>query len=467
VKRISDGEIYALKKVKMGKLSSKEKENALNEVRILASFMHPNIIAYKEAFFEDSTSSLCIVMELADGGDLLGKVTELQKKGAYFEEKEIWQYFIQMVRGIKALHDLKILHRDLKSANIFWCKDGTIKLGDLNVSKVAKKGLVYTQTGTPYYASPEVWKDQPYDGKSDIWSLGCVLYEITAFRPPFKAADMQGLYKSILKGDYPAIPRHFSSELSNMIKSLLQVRPSARPTCDQILSMQTVVGNLGQTLMAADAQGIVGSEGLIGTIKLPRNLGVLSQALPKANYSQPLYIKRSSSADTHEMMNLRNRAKAAYATGQPLNQRLLGQNEIGSSKEQLVLPKIREVESRQQRQRSEEAHQGYKHRSPHVPATNQISARRAPLQAPLQKPGSKVLQNGGMNNILRKDGYPPAYRGAEARLAPTKHSQVNVQQVTNAYSLAQHYSKNPVHGPVVTVQGVKNPSHVVARPSRW
>jgi NIMA (never in mitosis gene a)-related kinase 1/4/5 len=77
----------------------------------------------------------------------------------YMKEKHIWQILIQVLKGLKSLHDLKILHRDMKSANIFLYKDGTAKLGDLNVSKVAKKGLLYTQTGTPYYASPEVWKD--------------------------------------------------------------------------------------------------------------------------------------------------------------------------------------------------------------------------------------------------------------------------------------------------------------------
>lgn len=88
----------------------------------------------------------------------------------------------------------------MKSANVFLNKDGTAKLGDLNVSKVAKKGLLYTQTGTPYYASPEVWQDQPYDQKSDMWSLGCVLYEICTLQPPFKANDMDGLFKKVLKG---------------------------------------------------------------------------------------------------------------------------------------------------------------------------------------------------------------------------------------------------------------------------
>ena len=96
---------------------------------------------------------------------------------------------------------MKVFHRDLKSANVFLCKDGMVKLGDMNVSKVAKKGLLFTQTGTPYYASPEVWKEKPYDNKSDIWSLGCVLYEMTTLKPPFRAEDMEGLYKKVTRGN--------------------------------------------------------------------------------------------------------------------------------------------------------------------------------------------------------------------------------------------------------------------------
>jgi NIMA (never in mitosis gene a)-related kinase len=141
------------------------------------------------------------------------------------------------VRGLKSLHDLNVMHRDLKSANVFLNKDLTVKLGDMNVSKVAnQRGLNYTQTGTPYYASPEVWKDEPYDIKSDIWSLGCVLYEMITLKPPFQANDMQGLYKRVIKGQFPRIPKSFSSDLWNIVKSMLTVNPAQRPDTKQLMS---------------------------------------------------------------------------------------------------------------------------------------------------------------------------------------------------------------------------------------
>ena len=112
---------------------------------------------------------------------------------------------------MKALHDLKIMHRDIKCANILVGEHGAVKLADFNVSKVTNQnGLLKTQTGTPYYASPEVWKNKPYDYKSDVWSLGCVMYEMAALRPPFKAADMQGLFKKVCVGAYPQLPNRYS-----------------------------------------------------------------------------------------------------------------------------------------------------------------------------------------------------------------------------------------------------------------
>ena len=251
VKRNVDNKIYALKKVKLLNLSDKEKENSLNEVRILASVKSNFVVSYKEAFFDEKDNTLCIVMEFADRGDLYQKIVEHKKSAKFFEESDIWRIFIQLVKGLKALHDLKILHRDMKSANVFLFSNGSAKLGDLNVSKVARRGLGYTQTGTPYYASPEVWKDKPYDNKSDVWSLGCVLYEMITLKPPFRAQDMEGLFNKVCKGQFSRIPDRFSEYFKSFAKE--------DETEDRFL---------------------------LKTIHMPKNLLFLSDKLPKPNYEK-------------------------------------------------------------------------------------------------------------------------------------------------------------------------------------
>lgn len=173
------------------------------------------------------------------------------------------------------------MHRDLKSANVFLYKDGTAKLGDLNVSKVVKQGLGYTQTGTPYYASPEVWQDKPYDFNSDIWSLGCVLYESICLKPPFRADDMEGLYKKVLRGLYPKIPKYFSQDLSLIIKAMLKVSPSKRPSGKQILNTNIISSRLN-TLFPNELND--NEDKLLQTIYIPKKLTYLTERLPKSTY---------------------------------------------------------------------------------------------------------------------------------------------------------------------------------------
>lgn len=279
VKRLSDQQLYALKKVKMQKLNKKEKKNALNEVRILASIHHPNIISYKEAFF-DEAGSLCLVMEYANSGDLYQKIVKYQKRKKLINESFIWSVLCQIVQGLKVLHELKILHRDMKSANVFLNTDGTVKLGDMNVSKVSKDGLLYTQTGTPYYASPEVWQDKPYNAKSDLWSLGCVLYEAATLKPPFRADDMQGLYERVIKGEYTPINPYYSKDLNYIIKRLLQIDPNKRPSCEQILSFPCV-----QRRIKRNNENLENSL-LIEPIILSKGSESFSENLPKPCYGQ-------------------------------------------------------------------------------------------------------------------------------------------------------------------------------------
>ena len=287
VKRKQDNKIYALKKVKLKDLSDKEKQNALNEVRILASVKSNFVISYKEAFIDEDDTNLCLVMEYADKGDLYQKISQFKKIGCLIEEIDVWKIFIQMVKGLKALHDLNILHRDLKSANIFLFSDGSAKIGDLNVSKVVNKGLGYTQTGTPYYASPEVWKDQPYDIKSDIWSLGCVTFEMLALRPPFRAENMDKLYNKVIKGQYGKISDRYSDDIKEIIKLLLKVNPKERPNCTQILNHDIIKKRLDffQVQSGFEDELDTNDEGvLLKTIKVPKNIIFLTEKLPVANY---------------------------------------------------------------------------------------------------------------------------------------------------------------------------------------
>ena len=242
VTRKEDQKIYAIKTVILEKLNKKEQENSVNEVRILASVHHPNVIGYKEAFWNDKESSLNIVMEYADDGDLQTKIQKMRKEGGMFTENLIWSYSIQMIEGLKALHDKKIMHRDLKSANIFLVKDKhQCKLGDMNVSKVIKDKVLLTQTGTPYYASPEVWNDKPYSYKSDLWSIGCVIYELCALHPPFHGKDLDELYANVCKGKVERINQVYSDDLWKMIKMLLQVDVSKRVDCDTFLKSKLIL----------------------------------------------------------------------------------------------------------------------------------------------------------------------------------------------------------------------------------
>lgn len=291
VRRKIDSKIYALKKVKLKNLKEKEKNNSLSEIRILASIKSPFIISYKEAFLTTEDNTLNLVMEYADNGDLYQKIKYYKSKNLFFEEKDIWKIFIQITRGLKTLHALKILHRDFKSANIFLFKDGTAKIGDLNISKIITKGLGNTQTGTPYYASPEVWNNSPYDLKSDIWSLGCILYEMLTLNPPFHADNFDGLYKKVMAGKYNKINSRYSEDMNELLQLLFKVNPRERPNCDELLKLELIkkridffkaeAGNEFKDIDTTD------DNELLKTIKISKNLLVLKDKLPKPNYSLP------------------------------------------------------------------------------------------------------------------------------------------------------------------------------------
>ena len=301
VTRIADQKIYALKSVTMDKLTKKEQQNSVNEVRILASVSHPNVIGYREAFWDDSAQTLNIVMEYADDGDLQTKIHQMKKNNGLFEEETIWSYAIQMIEGLKALHDKKIMHRDLKSANIFLAKNNNkkiCKIGDMNVSKVVKEKVLMTQTGTPYYASPEVWNDKPYSYKSDLWSIGCVIYELCALKPPFKGKDLDELYVNVCKGKVDRIKNIYSDKLWKIILMLLQVDVNKRVNCDQFLNHPIIVQKIREMKMK-DSEYVdlevnkTSKDGcLLNTINFKDLKEIKAQLPTKKNYGNNFENKR-------------------------------------------------------------------------------------------------------------------------------------------------------------------------------
>ena len=175
-------------------------------------------------------------MEYADGGDLQGKINcRLEASNpSGFDQHFIWKSAHQLLKGLKGLHDHNIIHRDLKCANVFFV-DGIAKIGDLNISKITDNGFASTQTGTPYYTSPQIWKGVKYDNKCDIWALGCIIYEMCTLAPPFRAEDFPGLFQAITLGKYQDIPSKYTKNLRDFIALCLKIQPTHRPSAAALL----------------------------------------------------------------------------------------------------------------------------------------------------------------------------------------------------------------------------------------
>ena len=241
-KRKSDGFLVCIKEIRLNQLSAKDKEEAQKEIKVLASLNHPYIVKYIESFQERGT--LHIVMEYADGGDLSQKI-ERSGKGL-MKESDILKDFIQIALAIKYIHDRKILHRDLKGQNIFLLKDGTIKLGDFGIARVLDHTMQVcrTQIGTPYYLSPEICQGRNYNSKTDIWSLGCILYELCTLKHAFEAPNMNALLMNIIKGKFTPISSNYSQEIRDLVDRMLVKEPEKRPSINQILTLPFIKGQL-------------------------------------------------------------------------------------------------------------------------------------------------------------------------------------------------------------------------------
>ncbi|XP_053313731.1 serine/threonine-protein kinase Nek5 [Spea bombifrons] len=223
-----------IKEINLLKMPQKEKEASHKEVTLLAKMKHPNIVTFFTAVEE--RNKLFIVMEYCDGGDLMKRIN--RQRGLLFDEDQILNWFVQISLGLKHIHDRKVLHRDIKAQNIFLSGNGTVaKLGDFGIARVLNNTmeLARTRVGTPYYLSPEICENRPYNNKTDIWSLGCVLYELCTLKHPFEAGSLHQLVVKICRGRYEPLSSKYSYDLRILISQLFKISPRDRPSITSIL----------------------------------------------------------------------------------------------------------------------------------------------------------------------------------------------------------------------------------------
>eukprot|EP00199_Chlamydomonas_sp_CCMP681_P000941 CAMPEP_0119104632 /NCGR_PEP_ID=MMETSP1180-20130426/2800_1 /TAXON_ID=3052 ORGANISM="Chlamydomonas cf sp, Strain CCMP681" /NCGR_SAMPLE_ID=MMETSP1180 /ASSEMBLY_ACC=CAM_ASM_000741 /LENGTH=504 /DNA_ID=CAMNT_0007089451 /DNA_START=36 /DNA_END=1546 /DNA_ORIENTATION=+ len=251
VVRKVDRMTYAMKEIDLQGMSRKEQEECIRETRVLSSLDSDYIIKYYDSFLE--RGKLYIITEYASNGNLhdyIKKHREVTKQR--LPEDLIWKLFIQILMGLNHMHTRKILHRDIKTLNVFLDDDLNVKLGDMGVAKILSTQTNFAKTivGTPYYLSPELCEDKPYNEKSDVWALGVVLYECCVQRHPFDADNQGALILKILRGKYPPV-QGYSPEVSDIIKRCLTQNANRRPNTYKLLLLPCVReqgGNAGIAL---------------------------------------------------------------------------------------------------------------------------------------------------------------------------------------------------------------------------
>ncbi|XP_034859368.1 serine/threonine-protein kinase Nek3 isoform X4 [Mirounga angustirostris] len=233
VQQESSNQLFAMKEIRLPK-SLSGTQNSRKEAVLLAKMRHPNIVAFQESF--EAEGHLYIVMEYCDGGDLMQKIKH--QKGKLFPEDMILNWFTQMCLGVNHIHKKRVLHRDIKSKNIFLTQNGKVKLGDFGSARLLSSPMAFacTYVGTPYYVPPEIWENMPYNNKSDIWSLGCILYELCTLKHPFQANSWKSLILKICQGSLGPLPSQYSCELQHLIKQMFKRNPSHRPSATTLLS---------------------------------------------------------------------------------------------------------------------------------------------------------------------------------------------------------------------------------------
>ncbi|XP_063147967.1 serine/threonine-protein kinase Nek4 [Candoia aspera] len=253
VRHRHDGKQYVIKRLNLKHASSRERKAAEQEAQLLSQLKHPNIVTYRESW-EGDDGLLYIVMGFCEGGDLYHKLKE--QKGQLLPETQVVEWLVQIAMALQYLHEKHILHRDLKTQNVFLTRSNIIKVGDLGIARVLENqhDMASTLIGTPYYMSPELFSNKPYNYKSDVWALGCCAYEMATLKHAFNAKDMNSLVYRIIEGKLPPMPKEYSIQLKELIRTMLSKKPEERPSVRSILRQPYIKQQISLFLEATKAK---------------------------------------------------------------------------------------------------------------------------------------------------------------------------------------------------------------------
>ena len=314
VQRKIDKQILVLKKIPFYQNENKANiEDAKNEARILKQLEYKYIVKCFDSFEENN--SLNIVMEYCERGDLSSFLKEYKQKNKYLSENIIWKFFIQISLGLAYIHHHKILHRDLKTLNIFLTKNLDVKIGDLGVAKILQNTLhAYTFIGTPFYLSPEICEEKPYNEKSDVWALGCILYELCTFKHPYNAKNQPALFLKIISGNYDPIGDNYnySNDLKKMIESLLEKNYVNRPSMKEIIVKSIFIEKANKLGLFNDVMEI---------INLDDNQKIMEKNMKSKRIHKITYIRPEKKKNTNPGNNniIRKKINEMYNNSDYIN----------------------------------------------------------------------------------------------------------------------------------------------------